>query len=185
MRTWTQFATDAPELAERARAVLTSTTNAVLATLRRDGSPRVSGIDPFFAEGELWIGSMPGARKGQDLRRDPRVALHCIPWESRRVREGREAPGDADAKLTGRAVLVTDPLEAARIFATLAHDRRADPATDAPGTDAPAADEQGPDAPGDLFRIEPETVTVLSVDGEELVVDRWSATDGRRTFRRT
>ncbi len=189
MTTWTQFAADEPDLAHRARAVLSATTNAVLATLRRDGSPRVSGIDPWFADGELWIGSMPGARKGQDLRRDPRLALHGIPWESRRVRDGREPPGDADAKLTGRAVLVTDPLEVARIFATLAEGQSGAPATGDVGPDGPPAAEQdaaeqGTDAPGDLFRIEPETVTVISVDGEELVVDRWSAADGRRTFRR-
>ena len=76
------------ELAERAVAILTSTTNAVLATIRADGSPRVSGIDPFIVDGELCIGSMDGARKAQDLARDPRMALHSIPWESRRIADG-------------------------------------------------------------------------------------------------
>ncbi len=47
-----------------------------IATLRADGSPRISGIECEFADGELRFGSMARARKGVDLRRDPRFALH-------------------------------------------------------------------------------------------------------------
>ena len=47
-----------------------------MATLRRDGSPRISGTEIAFADGQLQIGSMPGAVKALDLRRDPRVAIH-------------------------------------------------------------------------------------------------------------
>ena len=47
-----------------------------MATLRRDGSPRISGTEVQFEKGTLRIGSMPGAVKGLDLRRDPRVAIH-------------------------------------------------------------------------------------------------------------
>ena len=85
-----------------------ATTNCVLATIRADGSPRISGIDPFFRDGQLWIGSMPDSRKGADLRRDPRMALHGIPWESRKVKEGATDPGDGDVKVTGRAVELAD-----------------------------------------------------------------------------
>ena len=98
----------APDLADRVRAILSSTTNAVLGTIRRDGSPRLSGADPYFHDGQLRIWSMPGARKGQDLRRDRRVALHSIPWDSRQVRDGAADVGAADAKVSGAAVLVTD-----------------------------------------------------------------------------
>jgi hypothetical protein len=47
----------------------------LLATLRADGSPRVSGLEPLFALGELWFGMMPESRKALDLLRDPRFAI--------------------------------------------------------------------------------------------------------------
>ena len=168
MTTWSDLHAAAPDLAERGRAILSATTNAVLATVRADGSPRVSGIDPWFAHDELWIGSMPGARKADDLVRDPRMALHGVPWESRRLKEGAADPGDADVKLTGRALEVTDVEEIRRALAVFADDR---------GVDAP--DE------GRYFRIEPASLAVVYVEGEELVIDRWTEAGGRRTVRRT
>ena len=100
-----------PDLAERVRAILSSTTNAVLGTIRRDGSPRSSGADPYFHNGQLRFWSMPQARKGQDLRRDPRFTVHSIPWDSRQLRDGAADVGAADAKVSGTAVLATDPGE--------------------------------------------------------------------------
>lgn len=47
-----------------------------MATLRRDGSPRISGTEIEFADGQLRIGSMPRAVKAEDLRRDSRLAIH-------------------------------------------------------------------------------------------------------------
>jgi hypothetical protein len=47
-----------------------------MATVRRDGSPRISGTEVEFADGQLWIGSMTGAVKAVDLRRDHRIAIH-------------------------------------------------------------------------------------------------------------
>ena len=169
MTTWTTFQTAEPDLAERARTILASTVNAVLGTLRADGSPRLSGIDPFFVAGELWIGSMPDARKGTDLRRDPRCSLHGIPWESRKVKEGGTDPGEGDVKIAGRAVLLDDPEEQANVMAWFKEERGFEP----PG-------------PADLFRIDLESVVVISVEDEQfLVIDRWSAATGRRTIRRT
>lgn len=168
MTTWAAFHDAEPDVAARAQVIFSSTTNAVLGTLRKDGSPRLSGIDPFWFEGELWIGSMPGARKGADLRRDPRCSLHAIPWESRKVREGAADPGDADAKVAGRAVLADDADLCRRVNTHITGEMEFEP----PG-------------PSDLFRIDVGNVVVISVDGEDLVVDRWSADDGRTTVRRT
>mgnify|MGYP000935243965 CR=1 FL=1 len=165
--TWSTVHAAAPDLAERALAILTSTTNNVMATIRADGSPRVSGIDPFVVDGELWIGSMPGSRKAADLARDPRFALHAVPWESRRIKDGRPDPGDADAKVTGRASLVTDPEVHARVWGALGEQMAGE---------APA---------GDLFALDITSVVAVSVDGEELVIDRWTADEGLRQFRRT
>jgi nitroimidazol reductase NimA-like FMN-containing flavoprotein (pyridoxamine 5'-phosphate oxidase superfamily) len=156
-----------PDLANRVRAILSSTTNAVLGTIRRDGSPRLSGADPYFHDGQLRIWSMPRARKGQDLRRDPRVAVHSIPWDSRKLRDGAADVGEADAKVSGRAVLVSDAGALSAFRAWLKCVR---------GVEAPQD--------WDLFTIDIDALTVISVDNGQLVIDGWSTTDGRQTMRR-
>jgi hypothetical protein len=105
MASWSEIEAAAPELAARARATFDAHRHKVLATLRRDGSPRLSGIEAGFTDGELWLGMMPGSRKALDLRRDPRLALHSA---------SVDPPDDpnawsGDAKLSGRAVEVEDP----------------------------------------------------------------------------
>ena len=76
MATWSEFEAAAPELAARVRALFDAHGHKTMATLRRDGSPRISGTETQFEDGELWIGSMPNALKARDLQRDPRFALH-------------------------------------------------------------------------------------------------------------
>ena len=68
----------APELARLGMARLNSAHVALLGTLRRDGSPRISPIEPHIAEGQLLIGAMAWSAKASDLRRDPRYALHSV-----------------------------------------------------------------------------------------------------------
>jgi hypothetical protein len=101
MPSWADFEKAAPELAERVRARLDAHVHKTLATLRRDGSPRISGTETRLVDGELWIGSMWRARKALDLQRDPRFALHS----------GSEDPSEwsGDAKLAGVAEEITDP----------------------------------------------------------------------------
>ena len=73
-----------------------------IATLRADGSPRISGIEcEFTDEGELQFGSMPDARKGADLQRDPRFALHGPTFHPA---PGEESEWRGEAKIAGRAV---------------------------------------------------------------------------------
>ena len=76
MASWSELEAEVPELVARARRHFDSNKHKTIATLRRDGSPRISGIELIFAEGELWVGSMPQAVKALDLQRDPRFALH-------------------------------------------------------------------------------------------------------------
>ena len=76
MATWSEFEAAAPELAARVRALFDAHGHKTLATLRRDGAPRISGTETQFEDGELWIGSAPNALKARDLQRDPRFALH-------------------------------------------------------------------------------------------------------------
>ena len=76
MATWTEFSAAAPELAERVKASFDAHKHKTMATLRKDGSPRISATEVEFSDGELWLGSMPNALKAKDLLRDPRFALH-------------------------------------------------------------------------------------------------------------
>jgi hypothetical protein len=101
MPSWSDFQAAAPELAETVRRLLDAHTHKTLATVRRDGSPRISGTETTFVEDDLWIGSMWQARKARDLQRDPRFALHS----------GSDDPPSwkGDAKLAGVAEEITDP----------------------------------------------------------------------------
>ncbi|MGH9197921.1 MAG: pyridoxamine 5'-phosphate oxidase family protein, partial [Acidimicrobiia bacterium] len=90
-----------PEFAQRVRALFDARRHKTIATLRRDGSPRISGIETVFENGELGFGSMSNARKGADLRRDPRFALHSATIDPV---EGSEAQWPGEAKISGRAI---------------------------------------------------------------------------------
>ena len=72
MTAWKDVERAEPEFAERVRGSFDAHRHKTIATLRADGSPRISGIEAVFEGGELVFGSMPKARKGSDLRRDPR-----------------------------------------------------------------------------------------------------------------
>ena len=72
-----------------------------MATLRRDGSPRISGTEIQLVDGELCIGSMLGAVKAMDLRRDARVAIHGPTNDPAKGGAWR-----GEAKIAGRAVEV-------------------------------------------------------------------------------
>lgn len=76
MTAWQEVEQAAPEFAQRVRELFDAHRHKTIATLRADGSPRISGIETVFEDGELVFGSMPNARKAADLHRDPRFALH-------------------------------------------------------------------------------------------------------------
>lgn len=99
---WKDFEQAEPQFAGRVQALFDARRHKTIATLRADGSPRISGIETEFAGGELRFGSMTGARKGTDLRRDPRFALHSA---SDDPVEGHERLWPGDAKIAGRAVV--------------------------------------------------------------------------------
>jgi nitroimidazol reductase NimA-like FMN-containing flavoprotein (pyridoxamine 5'-phosphate oxidase superfamily) len=101
MTTWAEFERTEPEFAQRVRVLLDAHRHKTIATVRADGSPRISGIEAVFEDGELTFGSMPDARKGADLRRDPRFALHSATVDPV---EGAAADWPGEAKISGRAV---------------------------------------------------------------------------------
>jgi hypothetical protein len=157
MATWDELAAAGSELgslAARVRARFEATGLAIMATTRADGSPRVTGIEPIFGAGELWLGSMPGARKSTDLQRDGRFALHAATID-KQVLEG-------DAKLAGRAELTVDPAAHAAVGAIL----------DATGDPHPEP------ATFDLFRVEIVELGFLRPDGDHLVIEWWTPAGG-------
>jgi hypothetical protein len=95
----------APELARLGIARLNSARVALLGTLRPDGSPRISPIEPYIAAGELIIGAMAWSAKATDLRRDPRCVLHSVV-------AGPDS-GEGELKLYGSAAEVGQDLRAA------------------------------------------------------------------------
>jgi hypothetical protein len=98
MARWLEIEEDAPEFAAKVKARFEAGTNKTIATVRRDGSPRISGSEAEFRDGELLFGMMSGSVKLLDVRRDPRIAIHSPTIEPPAGRW----PGDA--KLAGLAI---------------------------------------------------------------------------------
>jgi hypothetical protein len=97
---WEAFEQAEPDFAARVRRLFDAGRHKTIATLRADGSPRVSGIECEFADGELRFGSMADSRKGADLTRDPRFALHGPTFHPV---EGKERDWPGEAKIAGSA----------------------------------------------------------------------------------
>ena len=155
MPSWSDFEAAAPELAASVRRRLDAHAHKTLATLRADGSPRISGTESQIIDGELWIGSMWDARKARDLRRDPRFALHS----------GSDEPSEwqGDAKLAGVVEEITDPERVREING--------------------AAAGSGPSHLFRLDRREVSTVG-LDEGRTQLVIQVWTPERGVRTIKR-
>lgn len=101
MASWGEIAAAEPKFAHTVQSVFDAHKHKVLATLRKDGSPRLSGIEATFAAGDVWLGMMPDSLKASDLLRDPRMALHSATVDVELLL--------GDAKLSGRAIEATGP----------------------------------------------------------------------------
>jgi hypothetical protein len=99
LASWAEFAAAEPKFASRVRTLMRSRKHLTMATLRRDGSPRISGTEVQFTGEHLQIGSMPRAVKAMDLRRDARVAIHGPTHDPTQGGRWR-----GEAKIAGRAV---------------------------------------------------------------------------------
>jgi len=108
MASWQQVEKEAPVFAERVRTLFDAGTNKTIATIRRDGSPRISANEAKFEEGELTFGMMADSVKLRDVRRDPRIALHAPTLEP--PADNPES-GPGDAKLAGVAVEIPPPAD--------------------------------------------------------------------------
>ena len=161
MARWERIEAEEPEFAARAREHFDAGVHKTIATLRADGSPRISGIEASFLAGDLWFGSMPGARKAADLIRDPRFALHSA---------SEDPPGwSGDAKLSGRAIEIGEGNERDRYLAARAGDSEPDPA-----------------GSFNLFRAEISELVIVGLNDERtrLVIEFWVEGRGLRTLAR-
>ena len=107
MSSWREIELEAPEFAARVKAVFDSGTNKTLATVRRDGSPRISGTELVIADGRITLGMMPASKKRLDVERDNRVAIHSPTLEP----PGNVADWVGDAKLAGLLLRVEGGFE--------------------------------------------------------------------------
>ncbi|TFD50506.1 pyridoxamine 5-phosphate oxidase [Cryobacterium frigoriphilum] len=109
MTTWQRVEADAPTFAARVRERFDAGTNKTMATLRKDGGPRISGTELAFADGRITLGMMPHSQKLHDVLRDPRVAIHCPTLEPP---AGDPSAWAGDAKIAGRLVpIASQPSE--------------------------------------------------------------------------
>jgi hypothetical protein len=108
---WEEFAAGCPELAALGEERLRKHELCLVGTLRRNGFPRISPVEPEFVDGELMLGMMWRSPKALDLLRDPRCVVHSV--VSRR--DGNEG----DFKLYAQALPVEDPDVRARFRATV------------------------------------------------------------------
>ena len=158
MVSWSDLLEAEPEFADRVRALFDAGRHKTIATLRADGSPRISGVECEFTDGDLRFGSMVGARKGADLIRDPRFDLHGPTFHPE---VGKESEWTGEAKIGGRAV------HAGPIFGE--------------------GDEDGDGEPhGEWFVADIDRVVVTGLNDEAtlLVVEWWTPTEGLRRVER-
>ena len=151
MPAWSDVLTAAPELARKVQSRFDAHGLAMLATIRRDGFPRLSPIEALFTDETVWLGMMHDSTKARDLQRDPRLSMHNATADKNVT--------DGDAKLVGRAVEITDEAEIDRartIFA--AH------------TGSPP-----PPGPMHLFTVDVLELSFLRPAGDHLDIEIWKA----------
>ena len=154
MATWGEVEAAQPDLAAKVQRLFDAGRHKTIATLRADGSPRISGIECEFVDGQLQFGSMPAARKGADLRRDPRFALHGPTFHPE---EGKESEWPGEAKVSGRAL---------------------------PAGSVTAEGDEGPDGELFVADVDEIVVTGLNDEATMLVVEWWTPTGGHHRVER-
>ncbi len=155
--TWRDLEVSAPEIARLGRERFDEARVGLLGTLRRDGSPRISPIEPYFVGGHLVFGAMSWSLKTRDLQRDPRCVLHST--------VSGPSSGEGELKLYGRAVEADGELR------------------DACG-DAWWADRPPESAWVFSFDVEAATFIEWHYERGQMLVKRWTPERGFRETRR-
>jgi hypothetical protein len=160
MAHWSDIEAESPDLATTARRILDAHKHKTIATLRRDGSPRISGIELLFHGGDVWFGGMYRSVKCLDLLRDPRFALHSASVDPPGSDPGAWA---GDAKFAGVAVEVSDPELVAAVVG-----------------------DNAPPGPLHLFRADVRELVLTRVGepADHLLIESWHAGRGVRSVQR-
>jgi hypothetical protein len=103
MVAFSTFEAEAPSLATLFRERYDATGLCLLGTIRADGYPRVSPLEPLLHEGDLWLGMMWQSRKALDLLREPRCTMATPTCD--------KSGSGGEVKLYGLAMDVQDPAE--------------------------------------------------------------------------
>ncbi len=98
---WEGFRRAAPELAALGEERFERTGLSLVGTIRANGFPRISPVEPYIVGGELMLGMMWRSKKALDMRREPRIVVHSTVSD--------KAGTEGDFKAYGRAVDVPDP----------------------------------------------------------------------------
>lgn len=163
MATWQEVVDSAPEFARRVQALFDARKHKTMATLRRDGSPRISGIELQFVDGQVTLGMMAGSMKALDVRRDPRVALHSPSVDPP---DGPPNEWSGEAKLAGRLAPHPDPGSG--------------------GTpDGGGSDGGAPDGDSYLVDVTEVVLTRVGTPPDHLVIESWHPDVGYRRRTRT
>ena len=154
MTAWKDIEEAEPEFAARVQGLFDAGRHKTIATLRADGSPRISGIECEFVDGELRFGSMTGSRKGADLARDLRFALH---GPTSHPGDGKDSEWTGEAKIAGRA---------------------------SSAGAVTAEGEEGPDGESFIADISEVVVTGLNAEATMLVIESWTPGRGLQRIER-
>jgi len=100
MASWAEIGNEVPAFAASVQATFERNKHMTLATLRCDGSPRISGTELQFADGEVRVGMMARSRKALDVLRDPRVAIHSPSVDP----PDNPSEWAGEGKISGRAI---------------------------------------------------------------------------------
>lgn len=157
---WAEFESKEPRFAALGREKLAGPGVVLVGTVRKDGSPRISPVEPLFWDGELWLSMGLRTMKARDLRRDSRILVHSV------VR-GRDG-GEGELKLRGRAVAEEDEARNAQVAVAIAEQLGWRPEV----------------GKFHLFRVDVEDVTFIHWDdrNNDQFLTRWP--EGREQVRR-
>src|SRR5882724_11057168 len=114
MVTWKEFAAAQPDLADIGQALLFQFKVGLgfLATVRKDGGPRLHPVCPVLSNDRLFVLVVPTSPKRQDLLQDGRYALQTFP---------QPKPGSDEFYISGKAVLVDDQAARADVLRDAKH----------------------------------------------------------------
>ena len=156
---WAEFERAAPELAGLFRGRIQADQVILLGTIRKDGSPRISPVEPDIAGGRLYLGMIWGSTKARDLQRDPRCLVHCLIHD----RFG----SDGEIKLRGQAVEIGD-LDEREVYCQAIFERIG----------------WRPDEPHfHLFTIDIQSAAKIATEGDVRQLLLWREGDKPRKFR--